>query len=263
MIRKLLAPLVLALGLPLPASAEMPMAEIAVRPGWRTASGDHIAALHITLGDGWKTYWRAPGDAGIPPVFDWSGSANAGDVMVVWPTPDVFYQAGMRSVGYKHEVVLPLVIDAETKGDITLSGQMLLGICKDICMPYEARVTATLPAAVTRPDPVIAAAMSEVPFTRNEAGVRGMECQIAPTPDGVQIKVAIDLPKTGGREETVIETSNPMLWVDEPATERRGRTLFTEALIAHADGKPFALDRSGIRVTVLGKSFAVDVQGCD
>ena len=45
-------------------------------PGWQTASGSHMAAVDLTLAPGWKTYWRSPGDAGIPPRFDWSGSKN-------------------------------------------------------------------------------------------------------------------------------------------------------------------------------------------
>ena len=38
--------------------------------GWQRTDGKHVSALHIELNDGWKTYWRAPGDAGIPPHFD-------------------------------------------------------------------------------------------------------------------------------------------------------------------------------------------------
>ena len=79
-----------------------------VLPGWRTENGDHMAALRITLNPGWKTYWRAPGDAGIPPLLDWSGSGNLESAEVTWPTPEVFSQNGMRSIGYTEELVLPV-----------------------------------------------------------------------------------------------------------------------------------------------------------
>jgi len=48
--------------------------------GWRTATGTHMTAVHITLEDGWKTYWRAPSGNGIPPSFNWEGSENLSSV---------------------------------------------------------------------------------------------------------------------------------------------------------------------------------------
>ena len=59
---------------------------------------------------GWKTYWRMPGDAGIPPQFDWSGSQNVKSVEVLWPAPQRFIDSGGETVGYKDRVVFPLRI---------------------------------------------------------------------------------------------------------------------------------------------------------
>ena len=50
------------------------VADVSILPGWRTAAGTHMTALRVKLAPGWKTYWRAPGDAGIPPRFDWTGT---------------------------------------------------------------------------------------------------------------------------------------------------------------------------------------------
>lgn len=50
------------------------LSEAQLLPGWETADGHRVAALKLVLEPGWKTYWRSPGDAGVPPVFDWSGS---------------------------------------------------------------------------------------------------------------------------------------------------------------------------------------------
>ncbi|KMK66591.1 protein-disulfide reductase DsbD domain-containing protein [Puniceibacterium sp. IMCC21224] len=234
-----------------------------LRPGWRLADGSHMAALHLTLAPGWKTYWRAPGDAGIPPLFNWSGSQNAASVGVVWPTPKVFHQAGMRSVGYADEVVLPLRIAARQGGDIRLRGEMQLGVCKDICLPETLRFDAVLPAGTTRPDPVIAAAMAEVPFSESEARVGTVRCSIGAGGEGLTLRAEIDMPTTGGAEETVVETANPLLWVAEPKTRREGGKLVTETRMEHVEGRAFALDRSAVRITVLGGKHAVDIQGCD
>ena len=84
-------------------------------PGWRE-DGRHIAAIRLTLAPGWKTYWRAPGDAGIPPVFDWSASGNVRAVAVQYPVPKVFDQGGVRSVGYADSVTFPVFITPQEPG---------------------------------------------------------------------------------------------------------------------------------------------------
>jgi DsbC/DsbD-like thiol-disulfide interchange protein len=139
----------------------------------------------------------------------------------------------------------------------------MMGLCKDICLPHEVRFSIDLPDSDTRPDPVIATALASVPFSEAEAGVKLATCQIRPTKDGLRVEASVTLPKTGGKEETVIEVTNPQIWVSEPTTTRKGAVLTSLAELEHMDGKPFALDRSGIRITVIGKSYAVDVQGCD
>jgi DsbC/DsbD-like thiol-disulfide interchange protein len=75
-----------SMGLPLStastAQAESPadMVQIRILPGWSRDDGSHMAALHLILAPGWKTYWRAPGDAGIPPMMDLEGSDNLSDI---------------------------------------------------------------------------------------------------------------------------------------------------------------------------------------
>lgn len=67
----------------------------------------------------------------------------------------------------------------------------------------------------------------------------------------------------GGREEAVVESGQPTVWAGEPRTHREGGTLVTETKLMHMEGKPFMLDRSRVRITVLGERHAVDIQGCD
>ena len=245
------------------AAQDTPILKAELRPGWRMAGGDHMAALHLTLAPGWKTYWRAPGDAGIPPLFDWTGSRNVQSVAISWPTPKVFYQSGMRSVGYSPEVVLPLRIAAGRPGaDIRLQGTVDLGVCKDICVPQSLALDAVLPAATTRTDPVIAAAMADRPFSAAEAGVRSVKCSIGQSKDGMTLRAEIDMP-TRGQVHTVVETANPQVWVAEPVTSQAEGRIVTETRLAHMDGRAFALDRSGLRITVLGDGQAVDIHGCD
>lgn len=248
----------------LPASADLSseMVTAQVLPGWRLPDGSHMAGLHLTLADGWKTYWRAPGDAGIPPIFTWNGSRNVSAVQVSWPTPVVFDQNGMRSIGYKNEVVLPVRVMPQSVGDeMRISGKVEIGICSDICVPQTLRFRADLPAT-TKADPRIATALAEQPYSAKEAKVRAVSCDLRPSADGMGLTATINLPSTGGQEFTVIETGNPMVWVAEAVTTRSGTTLSATTRMEHIEGKPVLINRNDIRITVIGGSYAVDIQGC-
>ncbi|MGJ8603121.1 MAG: protein-disulfide reductase DsbD domain-containing protein [Marivita sp.] len=240
------------------------LSKVDLRPGWRMADGTHMAALHIVLEPGWKTYWRAPGDAGIPPQFDWSGSQNISGISTEWPTPHVFYEQGMRSVGYQTEVIIPLHMRAAEAGtDIKLSGHMQIGICKDVCIPAELTFAATLPPSQTQPDPTIAAALTDRPYTAREGQVSGITCEIEPAQDGgLVLRTKIDLPSTGDPEHVVVEAGNPQVWVAEPDSMRDGGSLYASTRLVHVNGGSFVLDRSQLRFTVIGTSRAVDIQGC-
>ena len=257
--------LCLALAFPAPGLRANPyeqMVRAELLPGWRRADGVHVAALRLVMADGWKTYWRAPGDAGIPPLFDWSGSDNLRGVQPVWPTPVVFSQNGMRSIGYKRELVLPLkVMPARAGRAVMLEARVQVGICDDICVPADLAVRATLPAG-GRPDPRIAAALADVPVPGDEAGVRAVSCTVAPTAKGLRLTTRVALPRAGRATALVVETADPQVWVSEPRLTRAGGELVAVSELVHVEGGAFALDRAGLRLTVLGTGPAVDIRGC-
>src|SRR6266403_1322223 len=68
------------------------------------------AGIEIRLKNGWHTYWRYPGDAGVPPRFDFTGSQNVKSVEVAWPAPHAFTDDSGTSIGYKNGVIFPLRI---------------------------------------------------------------------------------------------------------------------------------------------------------
>jgi DsbC/DsbD-like thiol-disulfide interchange protein len=266
MIKTALALSVAALGLTAPLahaqSGTQQVVSLEVLPGWRSADGTHVAALKIQLAPGWKTYWRAPGDAGIPPMIDWSGSENLAKIMPVWPTPQVFSQNGMTSVGYKDALVLPIVLTPAQQGQpISLSGQLQIGICKDVCVPADLGFDAALPLAQVR-DATISAALGDQPVTAKLAGVGRVSCDIALSEDGLALSATVQMPPAGTHEYTVVETSDPDIWVAEAETLRDGNTLTVRTELIHMTQDSFALDRSGVRLTVLGSDHAVDIQGC-
>src|SRR5580704_8451102 len=89
------------------------------------------AGIEIKLDSGWKTYWRDPGDSGVPPKLDFSGSDNVKTVTVLWPAPQRFPDgAGGNSIGYSDHVVLPLRIAPQDAAK-QLSLQLKLGLSGD------------------------------------------------------------------------------------------------------------------------------------
>ena len=237
--------------------------KVQILPGWRAADGTHIAALDVTLADGWKTYWRAPGDAGIPPQFDWRGSSNLLGVSISWPTPKALSQNGVQAIGYSDRLILPLKVAPKREGkSVHLTGELEIGVCKEICIPVTIQLSQDLPVTNLKPDPRIAAAMADRPYSAGEAGVGRVVCQITQKDDGLHLRAEVDLPNTGGKEIAVVETDNPQVWVAQARTSRSGGRLIAETDLYHAEGRAFALNRSGLRITVLGTSHAVDIQGC-
>jgi DsbC/DsbD-like thiol-disulfide interchange protein len=113
----------------------------------KTAEAAYLrAGLEIRLDPGWKTYWREPGDSGIPPTFDFSGSENVKSVTVLWPAPERFPDgAGGSSIGYAGRVVLPLRVvreDAAKRASVHL--KLAYAVCGKLCVPAEANLQLAL-----------------------------------------------------------------------------------------------------------------------
>ncbi|MEH6775432.1 MAG: protein-disulfide reductase DsbD domain-containing protein [Cereibacter changlensis] len=258
----LLVALSLALPIPAAATTQDEILRAAVLPGWRSDSGTHIAALRLTLAPGWKTYWRSPGDAGIPPLFDWAGSENVRSVRFHWPRPHVFDLNGMQSIGYKGELVLPLEVTAiDASQPIRLRANVELGVCRDICIPAALTLDAALPLQGAA-DAVIDAALRQRPQTGREAGMAGIACQIEPIADGLRLTTAIDMPALGQDEVVVLEPGQGSVWASDSVSARQGNRLTATTELVAASGQPFALDRSKLTVTVLGPDRAVEIRGC-
>lgn len=251
------------LAAPVPAPAGTDMVELRILPGWRQADGTHLAALKVSLAEGWKTYWRAPGEAGIPPRFDWSGSDNLAGVEVEWPTPHQTVTNGMRTIGYAQDLVLPLRLTPQQEGQpIRLRAEVEIGVCRDICVPVTRDLAQDLPPDRGAPDPQIAAALAARPYSASEAGVTRVTCRIQPIEGGLRVLSEVDMPVMGREEIVVLETANPSLWVAQSESRRTGNRLHSETDIFHVEGRGFLLDRAGLRLTILSRGDAVDIRGC-
>ena len=102
----------------------------------RLVARDNAAALELDLPAGWHTYWRVPGDAGLPPRFDWSTSDNVKDVVVQYPYPKRMDEQGIVTFGYEGSNIFPLTVaPKDVAKPVTLNLKLDAMVCKDICIP--------------------------------------------------------------------------------------------------------------------------------
>src|SRR5881396_1464808 len=94
-----------------------------------------LGGIAFQLQPGWKTYWRTPGDSGVPPRFDFSKSENVESVTVLWPAPLKFDDgAGGHSLGYHNTFVLPLrIVLKSADKPVTLRADISYAVCEKLC----------------------------------------------------------------------------------------------------------------------------------
>jgi DsbC/DsbD-like thiol-disulfide interchange protein len=139
----------------------------------QTGSRIRRAGVEIRLAPGWKTYWRYPGDSGVPPHFDFSGSENVKNVTVLWPAPRRFTADDDITIGYKDNVIFPLRIEPQrTDQPMLLRLTFDYAICEKICVPAEARLELRLDGTHdTILDRRLSAAEARVPHQVSGAGL--------------------------------------------------------------------------------------------
>jgi DsbC/DsbD-like thiol-disulfide interchange protein len=128
-----------------------------------------LGGVAIQLQPGWKTYWRTPGDSGVPPRFDFSKSDNVEAVTVLWPAPKKFDDgAGGTALGYKQQVVLPLRIVAKNADKpVTLRAHVSYAVCDKLCIPVEAHAELAFASVASTEDGNLSDALNTVPKPAN------------------------------------------------------------------------------------------------
>ena len=194
--------------------------------GAASATGELRAGIEIDLDDGWKTYWRSPGDAGIPPDFDFSASINLKNAEIHFPYPKRDKDGDAVSIVYKRDVVFPLdITPIDPALPVILRLTALYGVCEEICVPADGKASLIL-SAVTAPDEAIAnriaAARDLVPVKTDSEGHLSVQSVIAATDDKTgkpALDVTIRLPDPSAKHDMFVE--GPLNWF-LPAPTRLG-----------------------------------------
>lgn len=120
---------------------------------------------------GWHTYWKNPGDSGLPPKIAWNLPEGFSAGPIEWPAPEGIATDALMSYGYTEEVLLPVEIVPPQHlavDSVTLGGRFDWLECADVCLPASAVVSLSLPvhpeAPAPGPDaPAFAAARFRIP----------------------------------------------------------------------------------------------------
>src|SRR5690606_14364867 len=128
------------------------------------------AGIEIRLAPGWHTYWRYPGDAGVPPRFDFSGSRNLADAKVSYPAPDLLTDETGSSIGYEKGVIFPLLVTPkDASRPVRLHVVVDYAVCEKLCIPAQGTVELILDGGTGTAEPRLAAAEARVPSAASAA----------------------------------------------------------------------------------------------
>jgi DsbC/DsbD-like thiol-disulfide interchange protein len=122
------------------------------------------AGVEIKMEPGWKTYWRYPGDSGVPPRFDFSHSKNLAAAKVLYPAPHLYSDEAGNAIGYKNGVIFPLRLTPKQAGKpITLRVKFDYAICEKLCVPAQGSAELMLGTGTSAEDAALSATEARVP----------------------------------------------------------------------------------------------------
>lgn len=208
------------------------------------------AAVQLRMDPGWKTYWRNPGDSGVSPTFDWSGSKNLKSAEVLYPAPHRFADANGTAIGYKGEVVFPVKVTPEHADEpVDLALTLEYGLCKDLCIPNSASLNVVLPPDLGKgDDALIETALSRVPKPE-KADALPRIANVTANLDGKKPGLEIEALFPKGASETDLFVDNPEIAVPVPKAlgaledgkQRFSVTFYSPQEAAAIKGKPLRM----------------------
>jgi DsbC/DsbD-like thiol-disulfide interchange protein len=212
------------------------------------ADGSREGVLLIEPKKGWITYWREPGDVGIPPSITAAPGADYTVARVDFPVPKLLSSGDMQDVGYDHPVALPLVL-ANAGGEQPFKISAFVGVCQNICIPFQADLTVD-PAAEVGTDPEEVALVQEAkrqvpPGPSEDFRVTGHMMQ----PDLKTLRVSLRLPAGASDPEVLVSGPSGHVYVEgEVSAGPDGETLYTMPIGKLPKGYTMAGKRWGLLV---------------
>jgi DsbC/DsbD-like thiol-disulfide interchange protein len=209
-----------------------------------------LAGVQLRMDPGWKTYWKNPGDSGVPPHFDWSKSKNLKRAEVLYPAPHRFDDGGGTAIGYDEEVLFPVKITPEREGEpIELKLTFEYGLCKDLCIPNQAELGLGLSADIGKGDArLIETFLARVPQQAAADRLPKIEA-MALKSDGVTPELVVDasFAPEAAATDLFIDAGDSLMSVPKPlgppvgGKQRFVVSFATAEEAAAVKGKPLSL----------------------
>ncbi|MDC9808033.1 protein-disulfide reductase DsbD domain-containing protein [Rhizobium binxianense] len=197
------------------------------------AGGKIRAALQIEPKPGWITYWKEPGGNGIPPQVTIAAGSGVSLDAIAYPVPKHFFNGAIEDIAYDAPVTLPLSLTAAGKGPVEIDAAAFIGICRDICIPFQANFQLKLgPAIQSHPQEEAIlkdadATLPKPPSTDFDVTAHAM------SPDGKTLSLTLVLPGEGPGQGK----SAPDIIVTGPSGY-----AFTKQIGGKRDGVTFTVD---------------------
>lgn len=193
----------------------------------KIVDGHSLAGIELDMPQGTNTYWRIPGETGIPTEFDFSASSGLAGPTVHWPFPEIDHSRGYMDYAYYGQVVLPFEFEVAEGTAALLDVGLTLGVCSDICIPATARLT--LPLTFAAPDPANSVRLDQamaqspilwdqpgLPFGSVEAGFDGSLHLLSPDPSIDPASIIADVGDPVILFETPQKSPDGAVWTLRP-----------------------------------------------
>jgi suppressor for copper-sensitivity B len=223
------------------------------------------AGLHIRLEPGWKTYWRTPGDSGVPTVVDWSASENISVTGMMWPVPHRTVVAGYQSFVYQDEVVLPVSVVSKGPGEkIRMVADVNYAVCREICVPLHAALSLDLKQGTPgRGDKVHRRLLEKyrklVPVNRNLPGLSLASVVLVEGSGSQTLKVKIETDSKLVHPDIFIEAPQPFAFTVPAIDIDPSGKQATFTFVVSSGRKKLSLAGIEILVTVAEAGQAIEI----
>ena len=221
------------------------------------------AGVEVRLMRGWHTYWRYPGDAGVPPRFDFAKSSNVKSVSVLWPAPQPIPEQGLVAIGYVRDVLWPLEIVPENPGKpVTLRLKLDYAVCEKLCVPAEGKAELTVKSGSASNDAALAAALARVP--KKVALGEGSPLAIRAVRregGGAQGRVIVDVAAPAGADVALFAEGPAPDWALPVPTAVEGAPAGLRRFAFDLDGAPpgAKYDGAAITLTAVAGEHAIEL----
>ena len=237
---------------------------IAARTKGEGAERIHRAGIEFKLRPGWKTYWRYPGDSGVPPSFDFSKSENVKSATVLFPAPMRFPDgAGGNSIGYKNAMVLPVHVVAKDQAKpVTLKLRLDYAVCEKLCVPAEANLELKITGSDKANDATVGAAEALVPKATTIGDGAAFAIREVRRVAGAKPKILVDVAAPAGAAPMLFAEGPNAQWalpLPEPVS---GAPAGLQRFFFALEGLPPGASEKGVtlRLTAVAGEKAIEAQ---